>query len=336
MGEDAALILAELSASESMDQLEQAFVRSPTFFQTLVRLIEKCARAGELERIPSLFDLAQSDRPGLWFCKGLFSIYKGEPQKALEYLNRCRQDPDWGLQAMQLIFHIYANPNRKCVWCESRPLASDKDLTQAGKFLKKFDSTAIDTRQMEAALLLSQNTTESVTKALEIYEQGDDDDIRQTLAKCQCYLRLNRQRDATRSLNGIIHGEPTHATFSLFVRAFLMMAFVSMKDGHGDEAEKYAQKAVDMDKSCAKGWEIKGILAENRKEFLPAADAFRRAWELSGLSDLGVGFKLALNYMRGEEPVEAIKIARAIFAKHPNYPKLKELIFLPCCAALRP
>jgi tetratricopeptide repeat protein 21B len=78
------------------------------------------------------------------------------------------------------------------------------------------------------------------------------------------------------------------------------------------------------------------LIAENKKDFMDAADAFRHAWDLSGKADLGIGFKLALNYMRGKDPVEAIKVSRIILEAHPNYPKLKETIFLPCCAALRP
>jgi hypothetical protein len=75
---------------------------------------------------------------------------------------------------------------------------------------------------------------------------------------------------------------------------------------------------------------------EKKKEFLSAADAFKQAWDLSGHADLAIGFKLAVNYMRGEDPVEAIKVSRAILAQHPNYPKLKETVFLPCCANIRP
>ena len=44
--------------------------------------------------------------------------------------------------------------------------------------------------------------------------------------------------------------------------------------------------------------ELKGIIAEKKKEFLYAADAYKMAWNLSGHADLGIGFKLAVNYMR--------------------------------------
>jgi tetratricopeptide repeat protein 21B len=332
--EDAALMLAEVSSSQSVEDLEVAFVRSPTFLRTLVRLIEKAARVGQLDRVPPLFAKCPSSHPGLQFCRGLYALHSGAPDRALEFLGKCRQDPEWGPQAQRLIFLIYANPQRKYVWSETQPLASAHDLEAAQKFLARLDGP--DHRQLQALLLLAQNTDESVASALAIYEASDDDDVSAILGRCKCYLRLGRQRDATRNLNGIIHGEPSHSKYAVFVEAFLMMAHISVKDNQLDEAEKYVQRAIEIDQGSAKAWEIRGGLAERKKDYLAAADAFRKAWELSGNTDLAVGYKLAVCYMRGEDPVDAIKIARVIFEKHPGYPKLKETVFLPCCAALRP
>jgi tetratricopeptide repeat protein 21B len=332
--EEAALMLSEVSAADTVDELADAFQKSPTFHRTLVRLIEKCARVGELNRVPSFFDKAD-DSAGLAFCQGLYHVYTGSPQKALSFLSKSKKDAEWKDESLKLIFDIYSNPNRKYVWSETKPLATSKDLDAAKKILTRFNQAAVDVRAFEALLLLSQNTTESVTQALAIYEEGDGNDLRVVLGKCKCYLRLDRQRDATRHLNGIVHGQPTHSNISVFVEAFLMMAFICLKDQQIDEADKYAGKALDLDKSSGKAWELRGNVFEKKKEYRNAADAHQFAWDLSGHSDLGIGFKLALNYMRGADPVEAIKVSRAIFKIHPNYPKLKETVFLPCCAALR-
>lgn len=333
--EDAALMLADVSSSDTVEDLEEAFSRSPTFYRTLVRLIEKCARAGELDRVPQLFEKCPTECAGLYFCKGLYNVYMGLPQPALNFFNKCRPDPEWGTQALILIFMIYANPNRKFVWCETKPLATAKDLEAAKKILGKFDPTIIDIPQYQAQLLLSQNTQDSIQQALEIYKESDDNDLNATIGKCKCFLRLDRQRDATRHLNGIIHGEPTHANFSVFVESFLMMTYISIKENQIDEAEKYVDRALDLNRSCGKAWEMRALLYEKKKEYLAAADAFKQAWDLSGHTDLGIGFKLAVNYMKGEDPVDAIKVSRTILALHPNYPKLKETVFMPCCALLK-
>lgn len=335
--EDAALMLAEVSQSEGLEDLEEAFTRSPTFYRTLVRLIEKCARAGDLERIPPLFEKCPNQNDvGLNFCKGLYHVYTGEPQKALKLLNSCRNNAEWGVQAMQMIFIIYANPNRKFVWCETKPLATSKDLEAAKKVLSRLDPNSVDIQQLRATLLMSQNTTESIKEALEIFKEEDDNDINVIIGRCKCYLRLGEQREVTRSLNNIIHEEAAHQNFAVFSEAFLMMTYISIKDQQIDEAEKYVDKAIDLDRSSIKAWEMRAALFEKKKDYPSAADSYKQAWDLSSHTQLGIGFKLALNYMRAECPVEAIKVSRIIMEKHPNYPKLKETIFLPCCALLRP
>ncbi|KAK8885733.1 Tetratricopeptide repeat protein 21B [Tritrichomonas musculus] len=335
--EEAALMLAEVSQSEGLEDLEEAFTKSPTFYRTLVRFIEKCARAGELSRVPPLFEKSphQTD-VGLNFCRGLYNVFTGNPQKALKLLSSCKNNPEWGLQAMQLIFYIYANPNRKFVWCETKPLATSKDLEAAKKVLSRFDPTVIDVQQHRATLLLSMNTEESIKEALEIYKEEDDNDLSAIIGRCRCFLRLGEQREATKYLNGIIHEEPTHQNSEEFSEAFLMMTYISIKDSQIDEADKYVEKAIELNRSCTKAWEMRAALFEKKKDYPLAADAYKQAWELSSHSQLGIGFKLALNYMRAECPVEAIKVCRIIMDIHPNYPKLKETIFLPCCALLRP
>jgi tetratricopeptide repeat protein 21B len=328
-------MLAEVSSNDSVEDLADAFTKSPTFYRTLVRLIEKCARVGELARVPSFFEQA-IEGAGLYFCQGLYNVYTGNPQKAILLFQKCKSDPEWKIPSLQLIFDVYSNPNRKYVWCETKPLAPQKNLDAARKILTKVDPNAIDIRAWEALLMLSKNTVDTVTEALQIYSQNDDSDLGNVIGKCKCYLRLDRQRDATRNLNGIVHGTPTHGNFALFVEAFLMMTFICLKDQQIDEAERYADKALELNKSSGKAWEMKGLIAEKKKEYMAAADSFRKAWDISGHTDLGIGFKLAVNYMRGQDPVEAIKVSRAILELHPNYPKLKETVFVPCCAALRP
>ncbi|KAH0786423.1 TPR Domain containing protein [Histomonas meleagridis] len=333
--EEAALMLADISSSDMNDDLKEIFLKKPTFYRTLVRVIEKSAQSGELNSIEELFEkCVETESAGYNFCQGLYNIYKGAPQTALNYLNLCRSDPEWNTQALTLIFLIYVNPNRKYVWCEKKPLATSKDLEAAKKVLSRIDLN--DIRQYNALILLSQNTDESVNEALKIYNECDDNDLNIIIGRCKCFIRLDRQKEATRNLNGIIHGKPNNSNINVFVEAFLIMTHISIKENQYDEAIKYVERAIELNQSCGKAWEMRANLFEMKKEYLEAADSYKHAWELSCKTDLGVGFKLAFNYMKGEDPVEAIKVAREILAQHPNYPKLKETIFLPCVAALRP
>jgi tetratricopeptide (TPR) repeat protein len=72
--EDAALMLADVTSSRSVEDLEEAFIRSPTFLRTLVRLIEKSARLAQFDRIPPLFTRGPPEHPGLHFCMGLYAV----------------------------------------------------------------------------------------------------------------------------------------------------------------------------------------------------------------------------------------------------------------------
>jgi hypothetical protein len=49
-------------------------------------------------------------------------------------------------------------------------------------------------------LLLGTNTVDAVNEALQMYSQTDDSDLVATIGERKCYLRLDRQRDATTHL----------------------------------------------------------------------------------------------------------------------------------------
>lgn len=334
--EEASVILADISSNESIAELQQTFNENPTFFRTLVRLIELCARAGQLATIPEYLEKCDKHLGGYLFCFGLYEYYMGNPQKAIEHFYSCRNDPDWGLNAHMYCFHIKANPSQKFVWCEDKPLALQKDLQGAEKALRTFRNSGIDTQMMEATLLLSRNTQESVTEALEIYKGMKSDASDVIIGMCRCYIRLGQQQQATRYLNQIIHDKPVASEITSFVEAFLMMTYISIKDNILDDAEQYVNKAVTLDKSCRKAWEMMAQIYEKKKLYDEAAAALSTAWELTSKTDCYIGYKLAYNYMKAQNPVEAIKAARIILSIHQNYPKVKEQILIPCCAQIRP
>jgi hypothetical protein len=71
--ENATLMLTEVSASGSLDPLNDTFASEPGLCQTLMRLTKKCIRVWALKQPSSLFDSTPSDRPGLQFCRRLFN-----------------------------------------------------------------------------------------------------------------------------------------------------------------------------------------------------------------------------------------------------------------------
>ncbi|EAX97552.1 TPR Domain containing protein [Trichomonas vaginalis G3] len=334
--EEATVILADINSNESIQELQQTFNENPTFFRTLVRLIELCARAGQLSSIPEYLEKCDKSLGGYTFCLGLYEYYMGNPQKAIEHFYSCRNDPDWGDVAHIYIFHIKANPSQKFVWCEEKPLAMQKDIDGAENTLRKFRNAGHDTQMMEATLLLSKNTQETVQQALEIYQSMKSDAPDVLIGMCRCFIRLGQQQQATRYLNSLIHDKPIASEITSYVEAFLMMTYISIKDNILDDAEEYVNKAVNLDKSCRKAWEMMAQIYEKKKLHEEAAAALSTAWELTSKTDCYIGYKLAYNYMKAQQPVEAIKVARVVLKIHQNYPKIKEQILIPCCAQIRP
>ncbi|EAY13986.1 TPR Domain containing protein [Trichomonas vaginalis G3] len=334
--EEAAMILAEISITENFTELENSFEANPSFFHTLVRLIEICARKGTLEKVPDYFTKCDKNLPGFKFCNGLYNFYIGEPMKAIECFHEIRNDPEWGVNAQLYSFHIYANPQRRFVWCETKPIATHNEIEAANKILRKLDMNDVDTDPLRATLLLSQNTQDSIKEALEIYNKNNSDDIATIIGRCRCYMCLDQQNNVTRNLNSIIHSEPNISAIASYVEAFLMMTQISLKSGAIDEAENYIQQATDLDKSCVKAWEMTATIFEKKKDNIGASEALYSAWELTSKNDCSIGYRLAFNLMKAQNPVEAIKVARVILGKHPNFPKIKEQILIPCCAQIRP
>ena len=332
--EDAAMILADLAAEENIHDLEETFNKSPNFFHTLVRLIEISGRKGLLDNVPAYFEKVDMKQPGAIFSFGLYKYYTGDPMKALQSFHSIRNDPEWGINAQIYSFHIYVNPARKFVWCQEKPIATQKEFGAAQKILTKLEANGIDTTQLHATLLISQNTQETLKKALEIYKSIEIEDLQVILGKCRCYMRLDPQQ-VTRYFNSFIHSEPTDANIACYVEAFLMMTQISIQDQSYDDAEKWIQQAINLDKSCVKAWEFTAQIAEKKKDHAAAADALENAWKLTSKNDANIGCRLAMNLMKSQNPVEAIKVAREVLQKHANIPKLKEQVLIPCCGMIR-
>jgi hypothetical protein len=114
-------------AADSAAELADVFAKSPTFQRILVRLVEKSARVGVLEGVPAFFAKA-TDGARRAFCPGLYAVHTGDPQNAIRLLWKCSKHAEWKLPALELMFKVYSNPNRKYVWCETKPLATTNQI----------------------------------------------------------------------------------------------------------------------------------------------------------------------------------------------------------------
>jgi tetratricopeptide repeat protein 21B len=53
---------------------------------------------------------------GLYYCKGIYSRFNSEPQKALRDLNFARFDNFYGEKAIQTMIEIYLNPANDMIY----------------------------------------------------------------------------------------------------------------------------------------------------------------------------------------------------------------------------
>jgi tetratricopeptide repeat protein 21B len=73
-----------------------------------------------------------------------------------------------------------------------------------------------------------------------------------------------------------------------------------------------------------KAEEFMGLIKEKEKLYAESADHYERAWRMSNKKNATVGFRLALNYMKGNKFVDAIDVGKDILKAYPEYPKVQK------------
>jgi tetratricopeptide repeat protein 21B len=65
-----------------------------------------------------------------------------------------------------------------------------------------------------------------------------------------------------------------------FERAWLLLANIHVGAGKYDLAEECCSKCLKYNRSCARAWELKGMILEKEASFQTAAECYQQAWEL--------------------------------------------------------
>jgi len=333
--EEASILMLEFGNEQDLEQLTDLYKQNPTFFRALNRIIELTSQKGDIDKSLELLKIGNSKLPGHIYCVALFNFITGNPQKAIELFHSIRNDSEWGELSRFQSFRIYTNPNRQFTWCEERSIATEKDLESAQKLMKRMNISSNENDLLEATVLLSRNSEESVKQALSIYNRHNQDEIPILIGRCRCFLRLGQIQEVTRNLNSFLHSQPQLDQIYHFVEANLMVSYINYQNNVFEESIKYAKIANEYDKSCIKAWEMLAVISEKNKLHNESAIMYEHAWKLSGKNNLKYGFKLAVNQLKSNNIVESIKTCRSVFEKHPNYPQMREQVFLPAIEQLR-
>ena len=71
-----------------------------------------------------------------------------------------------------------------------------------------------------------------------------------------------------------------------------------------------------------KAEELMGLIKEKERAYVDAATHYEKAFEMSSRKNLGVGFRLAFNYLKAERMIDCIDVAKEVLKVNPAFPSI--------------
>ena len=333
--ETVALLLTSTQANslyESIPYLTRVLDSHPTYFRTLVRLVEICARSGRLNTALAYIKKAKCSEPGFYFVQGLYFTYVGNPEKAMKFYKLAMNNNRWEVPAKTAIFGILVNPDRKYLWFEDEPLSSPEKLDEAENILSTIRTEENYMKLLKCDLLCSRNTESSIDEAIEIYSgltKVFPGNSAASVGLARCYTKKNDYEKANGILNFVLSGKPFHETVSYFEEAYLMKAYITEKETNFNSAQHFIYLALELNMCCKIGWEMSAKVHRNRKMYSEASIAYGYCWDLCDHNDPEVGYNYAYCCMKAKKYDTALIICREVMNIYPEYKNLREKVLEP-------
>ncbi|XP_054643733.1 tetratricopeptide repeat protein 21B-like isoform X4 [Dunckerocampus dactyliophorus] len=364
--EDATLMMADLmfrrqDYEQAVFRYQQLLERKPDNYATFSRFIDLLRRVGKLEEVPRYFDRAENRSSRAWFdpgfnyCKGLYLWHTGEPHAALQHLNQARKDNKWGQNALEKMIEIYLNINNDTMGVELFHLdggigaSTEKQemelvaTTTAQQLLKEIKPETpaghVQLRILESYCLLATKQKANVDKALSVFTDiatSMKNHVPALLAMATSFMVLKQPAQARSQLKHIARMTWSVVDADQFEKSWLLLANIYIYSGKYDLADDLLKRCLHHNKSCFKAYAYRGFMMEKQQAFHDAAFNYKLAWKYGNQSNPTIGYKLALNYLKAKENVDAIDVCHKVLATYPNYLGIRKDILEPACAALRP
>lgn len=333
--EKVALLLTTIEVKDykrSIAALSNLISQHPKFYRAIVRLIEVCARAGEISIArDSLKHCTGDTSPGMEFCRGLLAMYSGDNDQAIEHLNRAARNERWTGPSKLAMFGIYTNPDKKYIWCEKEPLASREYLETAAEILGSLKLEDNEVILMTAEFFAAHNTTPAVDKACKMFETAlktDPTSVQAMVGIAKCKIRLGQTPAATNLIERVLRLKPFHETYIFFEECYLMQSHIVSHEFNFRSYEHFVFLALDLNLSSKKAWEMSAKIHKRNKMFQEAANAYHKCWELGGFKDKDTGLKCVICLLKAKKPDDALVLCNKIFDMSPiSTPRLEALIF---------
>jgi tetratricopeptide repeat protein 21B len=129
-----------------------------------------------------------------------------------------------------------------------------------------------------------------------------------------CKFIQKKSSDARNYLKAVIKNDFQLENAEYFEMAWLMMADYYISVNKYDLAEAELKKVLKYNKSNVKAEELMGYIKEKEKAYVDAAEHYHAAFRMSNNKNVGVGFRLAFNYLKAERFVDTVEVSKQILA----------------------
>jgi len=362
---DATMMMAEVmfrkhESDSAIFHFTQLLDREPEHYEALARLIDLMRRAGELPNADKFLETAKkasmsaSTEPGLNYCRGLYHMYLGETNQALACFSKASKDSDFGVRALYHMVSIYLNPDDETLGGEifekqkrdesalENCLKSAQDALN--ELARRKQSGEKKYEILKNYLTMSDRRTKGNTdKAIKAFTEmvvADKDNVPAMLGVARAYMFQKQPSKARYQLKNILKMNWTSEYAEEFEGGWLLLADIHIGSGKHDLAQEPLKKAVTQNKSCSKAWEYMGHIWEKDQAYVNAVEFYEYAWTYSNQKNMGIGYKLAFNYLKAQKHVEAIDICHKVLSETKKqygreYPKIRTSVLEKARSALR-
>lgn len=155
------------------------------------------------------------------------------------------------------------------------------------------------------------------------------------LGMSSAYILLKQSQRARNQLKRVAKHVWKFEDAEYLERCWLLLADLYIASSKYDMATDLLRKVSKHNKSCAKAYELEGIIGEKEQTYRQAAANYDSAWKFGGKAKPSIGYKLAFNHMKTKRYADAIDVCQQVLKLHPDYSAIKKDILDKCRNNLR-
>lgn len=280
---------------------------------------------------------------GLNFCKGLYEWYTGNPNTALRLFNNARRDAEWGKQAIFNMIEICINPdgdlaneNQMEGQNEEARESQVMAIKTAERLLKELkprpgsmDNESLNYSLLENHIHMATKQKYLVEQALQAFtniagQEEYKDHVGPILGIATAHVLLKQTQRAKNQLKRVAKHQWTFEEAETLERCWLLLADLYIQAGKLEMASELLDRVLEHNKSCVKGHELSGLVAEKEQTPKTAILHYDLAWKFSGKTKPAIGYRLAYNYMKSKRYPDAIDVCQQVLKLNPDFAAIKK------------